>query len=132
MQDCIFGTYLTAGNGARGRPFRHLICCQNLSNSSQWNLLLYHSCFTSVQIPVNRHRGEFHRTTPHIDFVVINVPRLTYLWSNINEELLHQIFIASSNLSHGLLKPSSTDQRHDFIALKSICMELSLSSQPPM
>src|ERR1044072_5744410 len=103
MQNCIFGTQLAARNGARGRPFLHLIGCQGLSNSSQWNLLFNHSFFTSVQIPVNEHRRELHSTTPHIDFIVINVPRLTHLWSNIDEELLHQIFIASSNLSHGLL-----------------------------
>src|ERR1044072_5486734 len=103
MQDCIFCTKFAAGNGAKDRPFLHLICCQDLSNSSQWNLLLNHSCFTFVQIPVNEHRGELHRTAPHIDLVVINVSMLTYLWTNIDEEFLHQLFIASSNLGHGLL-----------------------------
>src|ERR1044072_780307 len=92
MQNCIFSTQLAAWNGARCRPFFYLIGCQDLSNSSQWNLLLNHSFFTSVQIPVDGHKGEFHSTTPHIDFVVINVSMLTHLWSNIDDELLHQNF----------------------------------------
>src|ERR1044072_8428840 len=111
VKNCILHTQLATRNCATCRPLLHLPDCQLIHNFFQRDLFFFHNNFTPSQELVNFSRRELHTHSSDKNLEMIFMSRLTYLWTNIQKELLHKLVKTSSYLCHCLHQTSSFQKR---------------------